>query len=365
MFFSWVPLTFFHSLAIVNHQYFMVNINLSIQHRCKALEILRSFPNPVSANILAGELGISRVALWKMVRKLRELAYPIHTGREGYQLAADQDPDLLCPWELGAFGLRTEWFPETSSTMEEAKNRFSRRSQSLQRKEPTAPAQEPFYTVAETQTAGRGRFHRSWESLRGGIYLTVTLFRRVPLAIVGRYPLLAGVVWVETLQELFPTFSKGPTPHPITLKWPNDILMGNRKIGGILLDMEVEGDTATRIDLGIGFNVRNHPKDPKAAALIDLIGPSLPPRRMILQAYLHRLERALVDPYLKSAIPRWKRFSSTLGKPVRILFPASRAAGLSTLTGTAVDIGPGGELVVRSSDGSLKVVSYGDCHHRR
>lgn len=343
----------------------MVNINLSIQHRWKALEILRSSSNPIAASLLAGELGISRVALWKMVRKLQELAYPIHTGREGYLLAEDQDPDLLCPWELGAFGFRTAWFPETSSTMEEAKNRFSRKSPSLQGKESTDPASEPFYTIAETQTAGRGRFHRKWESLKGGIYLTVTLFRRVPLTIVGRYPLLAGVVWVETLQELFPALSRGTTTHPLTLKWPNDILMGNRKLGGILLDMEVEGDTATRIDLGIGLNVRNHPKDPKAVALIDRIGPSLPPRRLILQTYLHRLERALADPYLKSAIPRWKRFSSTLGKPVRILFPASRAAGLSTLTGTAVDLGPGGELVVRTPDGSLRLVSHGDCHHRR
>jgi len=343
----------------------MVNTVLSIRHRSKALEILRSSPNPVSASLLAGELGISRVALWKMVRKLQELAYPIHTGREGYLLAEDQDPDLLCPWELGAFGFRTTWFPETSSTMEEAKNRFSRNPPSLQGKESTAPAQEPFYTVAETQTAGRGRFQRPWESLKGGIYLTVTLFRRVPLAIVGRYPLLAGVVWVETLQELFPSLSKSPPSHPLTLKWPNDILMGNRKIGGILLDMEVEGDTATRIDLGIGLNVRNRPKDPKAAALIDLLGPSLPPRRLILQAYLHRLERALEDPYLKSAISRWKRFSSTLGKLVRIRFPASREAALSTLAGTAIDLGPGGELVVRSSDGSLRPVSHGDCHHRR
>ena len=343
----------------------MVNTNLSIQHRSKALEILRSSPNPVSASLLAGELGISRVALWKLVRKLQELAYPIHTGREGYLLAEGQDPDLLCPWELGTYGFRTAWFPETTSTMEEAKSRFPRNPPSLQGKEPTEPAPEPLYTIAETQTAGRGRFHRSWESSRGGIYLTVTLFRRVPLAIVGRYPLLAGVVWVETLQELFPSLSKGPRSVPISLKWPNDILVGNQKLGGILLDMEVEGDTVTRIDLGIGLNVRNRPNDPKAAALVNLFGPSLPPRRLILQAYLDRLERALEDPYLKSAIPRWKRFSCTLGKPVRIRFPTSREAALSTLTGTAIDLGPGGELVVRTPDGSLRPVSHGDCHHRR
>lgn len=343
----------------------MVNIDFSLQHRAKALEILRSFPRPVSVKLLGEELGISRVALWKMVRKLQELGYPLHTSREGYFLDEERDPDLLCPWELGTSGFRTEWFQKTTSTMEEAKKRFSRNPHHPKGKEPAELRNGPFYTIAETQTAGRGRFHRPWESSRGGIYLTVTLYRKIPLSIVGRYPLLAGVVWVETLHELFASLSKAATLLPLTLKWPNDILVGNRKIGGILLDMEVEGDTVTRIDLGIGLNVRNHPKDPKAVTLVDLFGPSLPRRRIILQTYLHRLEQSLEDPYLKSAIPRWKRFSCTLGKPVQIRFPLARQAGFSTFTGTAVDLERGGELVVRTSDGSFRVVSHGDCHHRR
>lgn len=344
----------------------MVNNDLVIQHRANVLGILRSSSNPVSVKTLSEELKISRVALWKLIRKLKDLGYPIQVEKDGYLLPGEQDPDLLCPWELGPYGGRTEWVFQTCSTMEEAKRIFRSSRQFPQ----------PFYTIAETQTAGRGRFHRPWESPRGGIYLTVSLKRRVPLAIVGRYPLMAGAILVETLEALFPhgsatsksrafLSSEAIPPSRISLKWPNDILVGRRKLGGILLDMEVEGDTVTGIHLGIGLNVRNRPEKAHAVSLVELFGPSVPPRREILQHYLQRLERALEDPYLKTSISLWKRFSSTLGNPVRIRFPQGNRAGLTTLTGTAVDLGPGGELVIRTSDGSLRTVNHGDCFYRR
>ncbi|GAB4370549.1 MAG: biotin--[acetyl-CoA-carboxylase] ligase [Spirochaetales bacterium] len=328
----------------------MVDSNTVLQHRKKALEILRSSSTPVPVHMLAGELGVTRVALWKLVRKLQELGYPIRTSREGYLLPKNQDPDLLCPWELDTFGGRIEWFPSTSSTMEESK-RFSGSEDLL------------ICTVAETQTAGRGRFHRPWESPPGGIYLTLTWTRHIPLAVAGRYPLLAGVSWIQTLEELFPHRFGHSSRSRISLKWPNDILAGGKKIGGVLLDMDVEGDTVTRIHLGIGLNIRNRPRDPNAIALVDLMGSSIPPRRRILSSYLHRMERALKDPYLKGIIPEWKRFSSTLGKRVRIRFPGGRRAGIPAFEGIAEDIGPGGELLVRTSDGSPRAVHYGDCHH--
>ncbi len=346
----------------------MVNSSLVMQHRAKVLDILRSSSRPVPVKILTEELGISRVALWKLVRKLLDIGYPIQSGKDGYLLPADQDPDLLCPWELGPYGQRIEWVLETSSTMEVAKNRV-RPNAISQRGKTEAPSPTFLYTIAEMQTAGRGRFYRPWESGRGGIYLTVSLYRKVPLAIVGRYPLMAAAVLADTLYALFPRLTDPSSIHAtdtnrISLKWPNDILVGKRKLGGILLDMEVEGDAVSGIHLGIGVNVRNRPKDPHAVSLIDLMGQSVPPRRQILLHYLKRLEQALEDPYLKAAIPRWKNYSDTLGKPVRIRYPGGSRAGLRTLSGTAVDLGPGGELLVRTSDGSIRPVSHGDCHHR-
>ncbi len=345
----------------------MVNNRLVIRHRAKALDILRSSSKPVPIKTLAGELGITRVALWKLIRKLEELGYPIQANREGYHLPKEQDPDLLYPWELEPYGSRIEWFFNTSSTMEEAKKLFRSNTPSLQKNGMYGPDSKPFYTIAETQTVGRGRYQRTWESPLGGIYLTLSLHRTVPLTIVGRYPLLAGAVLVETLQALFPGLSRVPSFHApnakgISLKWPNDILVGKRKLGGILLDIEVEGDMVTDIHLGIGLNVRNRARDPNAVSLIELFGHSVPPRREILLQYLTRLERALSEPYLKTAIPLWKRFTSTLGKPVRIRFPEGRRAGLAGYTGIAVDLGPGGELVVQTADGSLRVVSHGDCY---
>ncbi|MCX7788409.1 MAG: biotin--[acetyl-CoA-carboxylase] ligase [Spirochaetes bacterium] len=337
----------------------MVNNELVIQHRAKVLNILRSASKPVSIKILSGELGITRVALWKLIRKLEELGYPIEGSRNGYYLPKEHDPDLLCPWELEPYGSRIEWFFKVTSTMEEAK-RFSRTNTH-------APQTNPFYTIAETQTEGRGRFQRTWESPLGGIYFTLSIHRTIPLAIVGRYPLLAGAILVETLQAILPGLSGASDPHAplakgISLKWPNDIMIGKRKLGGILLDMDVEGDTVTGIYLGIGINIRNRTIGPNGVSLIDLFGQSVPPKREILLHYLRRLEKALEDPYLKSAIPKWKRFSSTLGKPVRIRFPEGSRAGLTGCTGIAVDLGSGGELVVQTSDGSLRIVNYGDCY---
>ncbi|MFQ3621290.1 MAG: biotin--[acetyl-CoA-carboxylase] ligase [Spirochaetales bacterium] len=347
----------------------MVNSITVIQHRQRLLEILRAKESPVSIQLLAAELGISRIALWKLVKKLQDLGYPIQRVQKGYFLPPERDPDLLCPWELGPFGIRTVWFRQCGSTMQEAKRLIHAPLKKLsdQRENPLEKESlhlqllhpDPYYLVAETQTAGRGRFSRRWESPAGGMYLTLILSEPIPYSIVARYPLLACSTLLETLFTLYPSLQTDRTPFPLHLKWPNDIYAGNRKLAGLLVDMEIEGDTVTHLYLGMGLNVysRNLPK--KAITLAELLGKSQVSRRKILTSYLQNLNRHFKEPFLKGAIAHWKQYSLVFGKTVKVIFPGAKKAGLAPISGTALDLSPKGELLVKSADGIVHSIGYG------
>ena len=336
----------------------MVNNKIVYHHRALLLEILRSAASPVSPLTLAEELGVSRVALWKQLKKLQEIGYPIQKEKKGYLFVPEKDPDLLCPWELPPYAPHIHWFRETTSTMEVAKKQgFPDAEKNHEEK--------PQYYTAEFQTKGRGRFEREWDSSRGGLYLTIVLPRKVPLSIIGRYPLLVAAVLAETLETGLSISDSHGTCTRVALKWPNDILWKNKKVGGILLDFIAEGDYAVSLNLGIGINFKNHPEVPGSISLSKALGNRLPSRREFLSRYLQRLEPSLQDPFLQDALPRWKRYTCTLGKPVQISSPAGNATGFPKVLGIAEDLTPGGGLLVRTSSGDTFVANHEDCVHCR
>ncbi len=336
----------------------MVNNKTVFHHRALLLEILRSANSPVSPLTLAEELGVSRVAIWKQLKKLQDIGYPIQKEKRGYLFVQEKDPDLLCPWEFPSYASRIHWFPETTSTMEEVKKNSFLPPEKSQ-------LEASRYYIAEFQTKGRGRFERTWDSSRGGIYLTISLQRKVPISILGRYPLLAAAVLAETIEAEGSELDSYRASKRIALKWPNDILWENKKLGGILLDFIAEGDYAVSLYLGIGINFKNHPEVPGSISLSKALGNRIPSRREFLSRYLQRLEPSLVDPFLRDALPRWKRYTCTLGKPVRISSPAGNAAGFPKVSGIAEDITPGGGLLVRTSSGHIFVANHEDCIHSK
>lgn len=291
----------------------------------------------VSGETLSAALGISRVAVWKHIQGLVHSGVPIVASSKGYRL--EDDPDSLQPWTFGARQERIHYQPETSSTMDDAA--------ALARK----GCPDFTVVVALRQTHGRGRMQRSWLSADGGLYFTVVIRPDIPMLLAGLINLAAAIDMATVLRSDY-QIDAG-------LKWPNDILVNNHKICGILSQMEAEGERVAHINIGIGLNVNNQPESeaPIAVSMNGLLERAIP-RRDILEAFLDRFERrvAAFDP--QAVIEQWKALNVTIGRQVRI-FTIN-----SMVEGKAEDVDAHGGLVVRLPGGSQTTVMVGDCFHR-
>ena len=303
------------------------------------INTLRNAEGVVSGEALSGALGISRVAVWKHISKLRKLGYTIQGGPKGYRFIGS--PDLLFPWEFPTRRDRIHYFTETPSTMDVARD-LARRGC-------------PDFTVvvAERQWAGRGRLQRMWLSAEGGIYATVVLRPAFP---VTRAPLVgfaAALAVAHTLRRLYRIDAR--------VKWPNDILVDGRKLCGILSEMEAEADGVRFVNIGIGINVRNDPStdEPGATSLCRLVEPTRLSRKEVFGQLLDELEKRIHKTPLDSVITDWKELTVTLGQRVRI------ATIHDTLAGTALDVDANGGLILQTEDGRRHTIFYGDCFHER
>jgi BirA family biotin operon repressor/biotin-[acetyl-CoA-carboxylase] ligase len=203
-----------------------------------------------------------------------------------------------------------------------------------------AGARHGLVVVAEHQTAGRGRLDRAWEApARSSLTFSVLLRPRVPAAEWPWLPLLAGHALVTALRE---------AEVPAGLKWPNDVLVGERKLAGILLE-RVEAAEGPAAVLGIGLNVSTTadelPVD--TATSLALATGSAPDRTELLARVLGRLAEEYDDwqaggPGRSAALrAAYTEACVTLGREVRVELP-----GGQTRTGTARAIDEGGRLVV-------------------
>jgi len=298
------------------------------------LKLLRASGDVVSGNALCARLGASRVAVWKHIQKLQELGYDIESGARGYRLRSS--PDSLHPWEFTGREARMVYYAEAPSTMDLAKD--------LARK--GCPA---FTTVvAGRQAQGRGRLRRVWSSEEGGLYFTVVLRPRIPVRWSSRVNFLASFTLASILRQGYGVDAG--------LKWPNDILVGGRKLCGLLSEMESEGEQVNFINIGIGLNVNNDPPkvQPPAVSLKALLGREVP-RRELLSRFLDALEQGIAAGSWDRVVGNWKTCSVTLNRPVRIVTTKEETSGV------AVDVDENGALLLRQSDGTMATILYGDC----
>lgn len=217
--------------------------------------------------------------------------------------------------------------------------------------------------VAEEQTAGRGRMGRSWVSVPGAALTFSVLLRpsSVPPSQRGWLPLLTGVAVASAVRSA--------AGVQATLKWPNDVLAGDRKLAGILAEQSPDGSAVV---VGVGLNVAT-PQDALPVSPTGLPATSLlvegadVDREPVLIEILRQLERRYLafrsdpDPVRTGLHAEYRSLCGTLGRSVRVELPADRV-----LTGVAEDIDPVGRLLVRA-DGATSVtpVSAGDVIHLR
>jgi len=294
----------------------MVNAKPSPDARdLEILEALRNAPAPVSGQALADRLGISRVALWKRIERLKGFAYRIEGESRGYHLVEE---DVVVP-SVFPDDAAVVYRPETSSTMDEA----------WRLAEAGAPAGT--LVVADRQNAGRGRQGSPWRSPGGGLYLTLVLRPTLPgshaacLALEGACALLD---WLDA-----------ECGCRLDFHWPNDLMAGDRKVGGLLVETAgaIEAPRFHLLGLGVYLRAVDLPDRP-ISSLAELI--SHPPlRRDLANAFRSHMCAWGEAPVLAPAA--WAGRCAQLGRSVVLEDWLGRTA-----TGTVQGLDERGGLIL-------------------
>lgn len=305
--------------------------------KSRILKILRHSEDIVSGQALSAQLGISRVSVWKHVQKLQELGYVIASSAKGYRL--EYSPDEPYPWEFPEQESKIIYYEELSSTMDVAKD--------LARK-----GCPDFTTVvAGRQVGGRGRLRRKWLSDKGGLYFTMVLRPDLPPLLSFRVSFLASLTLAKTINDMFGVDAR--------VKWPNDLLVDERKICGMLSELEAEAEQVAFINVGLGVNVNNDPSDiePAATSLKAILGRKVS-KKAILAQFLNAFEQRMQTGGFDRVIEEWKAYTVTLNREVRVVTTRE------VFNGKAVDVDDSGALVLKCADGSIQKIFYGDCFHQ-
>lgn len=306
--------------------------------KSRILKFLQDADDILSGERMSVLLGVSRVSVWKHIHSLQAAGYPIESTPKGYRLT--DRPDVLQPWGFPGRENRMHCHSAVDSTMAIARQ--------------LARDGCPEFTVvtADRQTQGRGRLGRVWYSGLGGLYFTIVLRPALPAQLSSLTTFAAGLTWARLLNETY-GIDTG-------LKWPNDLLVGERKLSGMLSEMEAQGEMVTFVNIGIGLNVNNDPtaEEPNATSLARIIGGKLD-RRDLLEGFLDRFERKMSDPCgLDNIIAEWKPFAATLNRPVKIVTTRE------SIEGVARDVDDSGALLLELPDGTLQRIIHGDCFHQ-
>ena len=211
------------------------------------LSILKKNRNPVSGTLISRETGITRVAVWKHIKKLKEEGYSIKSSSEGYSLSGSDSPLSLLRWEYPGRKGKIFIFREIDSTMNKA--RELARGDALHM---TAVA-------AERQTEGRGSKNSQWDSERGSLYFTLILRPRVKLHRYHLYTLAAAAAAADFIQKF---------GVKAVCRWPNEVHAGGGKIAGILTEVSGFPEQIDYILLGVGVNINNSQGGNKSLSMI-------------------------------------------------------------------------------------------------
>jgi len=201
--------------------------------------------------------------------------------------------------------------------------------------------------VADAQTKGRGRRGRRWESPKGGLWFSILLRPTVPSP---KLPLLQFLAAVATRQAL-----ENETGVSVKLKWPNDLVLGQEKLGGILIESKTLGDRVSFAILGIGLNINQLKADlSPGAASLRLLSRKKHDLRLLLRAILEQVRSTYNDWDKPSKImEEWWR--NCIHRPSRVQVTLPK----DTVTGISRGIDKDGRLVIETDDHTIRKVSEG------
>lgn len=303
---------------------------------------------------LAEQLGISRAAIWARIQELRNLGYEIQASpHEGYRLRSVPDvlhaDDLLALLEPGmTIGRDIRVFQETTSTNDVA-DKLGRDG-----------VKQGVVVFAESQTKGRGRLGRAWVSAPGkGLWFSVLLRPPLPPQAATQMTVASATAMCRALRQVSGVRAE--------IKWPNDILVNERKLCGILTEMTAELDKINYIVLGIGVNVNfaaaDFPAELRRIATSLAIETGHNIRRSeVATAILRELDAdygRVCRGRFEEVADEWEANCTTIGRNVEI------ACGNRVIHGRAESLDPEGALLVRTQHGHLERIIGGDVTLRK
>lgn len=310
------------------------------------LNMLKESNDFISGQEISEKLGISRTSVWKNINVLKSKGYAIesHT-KKGYRLISI--PDILCPEEVLPV-LKTKYIGRRIIHSDSVGS-----TNVLTCQKASAGFGEGLVVIAEEQTAGKGRLGRKWVTPKSSaIAMSLLLMPRISPADAPGITLVMGLAVCRALKSTLNLNAK--------IKWPNDIVIGGKKVSGILTEMSAGMDMVNYIIVGVGVNVNIYefPEDiRKTATSLSIEAGGSVSRKDVLASILLEFEK-LYDDFketrLDKIIDSYKELSATLGKMVRV------CSITETYEGQAVDITSDGVLVVKRQNGEERRVLSGD-----
>lgn len=316
--------------------------------RVQILQLLKKNLNKyISGEAIANELNVSRTAIWKHINHLKKTGYNIEsTAKAGYKLT--NSLDLLSKEEIFPYISNLEnindilYYDSLDSTNNKAKILANK------------GAKSGTIVIAEEQTGGRGRLNRSFYSPKyEGILFSLILRPNFLPTEASKMTLLAAVSVVLAIEKI--------TGIKLGIKWPNDILYENKKLVGILTELNGEMDRINYIVLGIGINVNlrmeNVPKDIKnTLTSLNLITKNKIDRKQLFIKIIEEFDILYKEVEAKGfahILDLWREYSITLNKEIKVIAPNEEYIG------KAIDIDEDGALIV-NCNGKIKKVIAGD-----
>lgn len=314
--------------------------------RSSILELLRNAAGQyISGEEIAKQMQVSRTAIWKHMRELKQAGYAIEShSRSGYCLL--EAPDLLLPNEIKnvlstqMLGKQVHYYEDTTSTNNEAKILAAK------------GAVEGTIIVSETQNSGRGRLARGWFSpYAKGIWFSVILRPAFLPQEAPKCTLMAAVAVTKAIANI--------TGIHCGIKWPNDILYEGKKLVGILTEMNAEMDGINYVVIGMGINVNITQTDfpdelQEIVTSLSIIKGEKVSRLFLLNEVLQQIEmlyKEALEKGFAGILEEWKKYSVTLGQSVNVLGIAENFSGV------AMDIDDQGALMVKTETEIRRVLA--------
>jgi len=312
-------------------------------------ELIKNQNRYISGQELSEKFGVSRTAIWKYIKKLKEEGFVIESvTNKGYILVSS--PDALYPVEIKR-NLKTEFIGKEIIHLDsvDSTNNYGKELASTGFNDGTL-------IVAEEQTKGRGRLGREWISQKGkGIWMTIMLKPDLKPDMASQVTLIAALSVLRGIKNV--------TDIDVMIKWPNDLVINGKKVCGILTELGAEIDIINYLCVGIGINVNSEEDDfnkiglNTATSLKVTVGKTIDRKRLIVEIlesfenlYKQFLQKGSIDYMLEE----YKKHLVNLGKEVKIILKNNEIKGI------AEDVNSKGHLMVRLDNGHLMEVSSGE-----